>query len=78
VIAFIRTDGVNYTLIAIRNQAGTTPSTGWGVCYGEDSSYYAWTLDSKTDSTYLNIQIGGRLFFIRVIGVGSFSCELRT
>jgi hypothetical protein len=48
VIAFVRIDGINYSLTAIRNQAGTTPSVGWGVCYGEGSSYYSWILDSKT------------------------------
>jgi hypothetical protein len=48
VIAFVRIDGINYSLTAIRNQAGTTPSVGWGVCYGESSSYYSWVIDSKT------------------------------
>jgi hypothetical protein len=48
VIAFVRIDGTNYTLTALRNQAGNSPTVGWGVCYGEGSNYYTWTLDSKT------------------------------
>ena len=48
VIAFVQIDGTNYTLTAVRNQGGHSPSEGWGVCYGEGSNYYSWIIDSKS------------------------------
>jgi hypothetical protein len=31
----------------VRNQGGNSPSEGWGICYGENNSYYTWIIDSK-------------------------------
>lgn len=48
VIAFVRIAEINYTLNAVRNQGGNSPSEGWGICYGESSSYNTWIIDSKS------------------------------
>jgi hypothetical protein len=48
VIAFVRIDGTNYSLTAVRNQGGNSPNVGWGMCYGEGNSYYTWIIDSKS------------------------------
>jgi hypothetical protein len=52
VISFVRENNTNYSLVAVRNQGGTYPSTGWGVCYVEGSDYSytgaTWLIDSKS------------------------------